>query len=161
MKKTAIAIATAASLSLFAGPLVAGSDDKEGAAATGGTTGTQEQGMTGTGTATQGQGMQQQQGMQQEQAGVDPEAILEHYDANGDGQLDEQELSIFGATAAGQQLGTTDGQQLMQRLDQDGDGAVDKQDLQQSDMLQGGGQEQDRLAPEESGTADEPRLDPE
>lgn len=131
MNKTALAIATAASLTFFAGPLMAenaeepeilenepqvtiGQPDSEAVELD------EDDAQAGA----------QEQGQAQPVA-MDADAIMQHYDANNDGELDEEELSVFGATAAGQ----VEPGQLMQRLDQDGDGTVTKDELKQSELL--------------------------
>lgn len=135
MKKTAIAIATAASLSLFAGPLLAEkADEPEDPKLTIGQPDSEAAELEDR--TAQDSAQPQGQGQGQGQAiSMDADAIMEHYDENNDGELNEEELSVFGATAAGQ--GEPD--QLMQRLDEDGDGAVTKEELKQSDMVKSQG----------------------
>lgn len=119
MNRTAIAIATAAALTFFAGPLAA-----ETGAADPGKAPELTQGQPG------GEGMGHASQM-------DADEVMQRYDMNNDGQLDEEELSIFGATAAGQQAEPQDPEEMMQRLDEDGDGNVSKEELKKSDMVKG------------------------
>lgn len=57
-----------------------------------------------------------------------PRDSFEQLDKDGDGELDEGELSNFGAPAAGPQVGdepeSDRGQRVLNMLDHDGDGAV-------------------------------------
>lgn len=146
--KTAIAIATAASLSLSAGFLSAA--DGSGS----------ESGPTEPGVSTEQQGSQKSQADQagqnqqgsasyedvhEENVGVQLqpsfEPNFERLDTNQDGELDESELDAYGATAAGQ--GDSDaqeqkqnrsqnsGDQLMDRYDTDRSGTVSEEELQQ------------------------------
>lgn len=130
MNKTAIAIATAASLALFTSPLVA---EETGVGAMAGEPEDKQ-------SQHQGKSMEhgQHQGTGMDQAGMDADAVIEHYDADGDGKLDEDELSVFGATAAGQDPMRVKGEPLIDHLDEDGDGSVSKEELQKSGVLNGG-----------------------
>lgn len=129
MNKTAIAIATAASLTFFAGPLAAEA------------TGTGAASTDSASELTQGQPHGEGMG----QANMDADQIMERYDTNNDDELNEEELSVFGATAAGQagQDQQDQGEQMMQRLDEDGDGSVTKEELKKSDMVKGEDQSMD------------------
>lgn len=163
MKKTAIAIAT--SLTFFTGSLAAATAN-EGAAAdvddspavtVGQPNSEAEQLDQGQGMAAgedqQGNKEQQVETVRAEDVKVIAEDIVVRHDKDGDGVLDEEELSAFGATAAG---GDQDSEQLMQKLDKDKSGTVDQQEIRESGMA-----EQDYLegSPEETGTIDEPQLD--
>lgn len=116
MNKTAIAIAAAASLTLFAGPLMAdtgAADTDEAPELT--------------------QGQPHGEGMGQE--GMSADEVMEQYDMDGDGELNEEELAVFGATAAGPVEEGNYGEKMMQELDEDGDGNVTKEELKKSDMV--------------------------
>lgn len=128
MNKTAIAIATAASLSFFAGPLAAASDSDSAVKTTG------QQGA-------------QSDVVEVEDAVVRAEEIIVKHDKDGDGELNEEELNVFGASAAG----GSGSQQTLEDLDKDKSGTVNSEELQDSEMMQG--------SPEETGTIDEPQLD--
>jgi hypothetical protein len=130
MKKTAIAIATAASLSLFAGPLVAGNNASTSADAgvSSGQAGASASQSGSVSTGQTGAGMGETSGAV---AGSQPD--FDQMDSNGDGQLDEDELNTYGSTAAGQGAGE-DGESMMERYDTDGDGSVSEQELQQGNM---------------------------
>lgn len=128
MNKTAIAIATAASLTFFAGPLAAEA------------TGTGAASTDSAAELTQGQPHGEGMG----QANMDADQIMEQYDTNDDGELNEDELSVSGATAAGQTGQEQEhGEKMMQRLDEDDDGAVTKEELNNSDMVKGEEQSMD------------------
>ena len=115
MNKTAIAVATAASLSLFAGPLVASDSSSTGASANTGTNPTTGQ--------VESQGNTQAGGsaasMAQTTNDPDFEPNFERLDENRDGELDENELNAFGGTAAGQNMGDAERQKLMGDFDAD------------------------------------------
>jgi hypothetical protein len=115
MNKTVIAIASAASLSLLAGPLAVAdtSDDKH-------------MEKSGSGASTS---------MDTAQV-PDPDYApdFNELDQNQDGQIDEDELNMYGSTAAGQsgQTGSQDySEDMMKRYDQDGDGSISEQEMQQ------------------------------
>lgn len=63
---------------------------------------------------------------------------FDELDRNQDGKLDEEELNVWGGTAAG---GTTEGAEdpkrtdrMLQRYDRDGDGAISKEEMEQGPM---------------------------
>lgn len=128
MKKTALAIATAASLSLFlAGPLAADSSATGAGANTG-------QGGSMTDTQSVGQSSGAMGGDQE---------TFDRLDQNGDGNLDEDELSAYGSTAAG---GSAAGDSsaggsgdMMDKMDKDGNGEVSQEEFQEGSMSQPGG----------------------
>lgn len=121
--KTAIAIATAASLSLGAG-LLSAADETDSKSQ---------------------QDSASYEDVHEENVGVQLqpsfEPNFERLDANQDGELDESELDAYGATAAGQgdseaqdqkqNRSQNSGDQLMDRYDTDRSGTVSEEELQQ------------------------------
>lgn len=71
-------------------------------------------------------------------AGASPAQSFDDLDRNQDGQLDEEELNVWGSTAAGSETdnqGDQDrGERMMQRYDHDGDGAISKDEMDQGPM---------------------------
>ena len=121
MNKTAIAIATAATLSLLAGPLLAQSSSPTSRGA--------NTGMGGSMADTESVGQSAPTGGNKE--------VFEQLDENGDGQLDETELSAYGTTAAGTGVQGTD--DLMQQLDEDQDGALSEKEFTDNAVAEPGG----------------------
>lgn len=76
---------------------------------------------------------QNQQAATQGQAGAGQR--FDELDRNQDGQLDEEELNVYGATAAGgsqQQDDSDRGERMMNTLDQNDDGKVDEEEFNQA-----------------------------
>lgn len=124
MNKTATALITAATLALASGPL--------GATATTTTT----VGSVNNTESTVGQsGSNTGSGEMDRQRTADLQQTFEQLDQDRDGQLDQEELSAYGSTAAGQSTSGTEpsdrGERLMEQLDEDRNGYVDEEELQQ------------------------------
>lgn len=114
MYKSIIAIAAAASLSLFAGPLAA-TDDMD--------------------TETE----MQQSGDPAGSGTINP--TFDRLDTDDDGSLSEEELSQYGTPSAGPSEWKTmraedRAAEMMDMVDQDGDGSVSPEELEESDIFE-------------------------
>lgn len=71
-------------------------------------------------------------------AGTQGAQSFDELDQNQDGKLDEEELNVWGSTAAGGASGDQDGkdhsERMLQRYDHDGDGAISKDEMDQGPM---------------------------
>lgn len=133
MFKTLIALVTATSLTVFAGPLAAAGDSVKSGAATGAGAATTETGASQSGKAaseSSGYGSAQK-GVIETQVQPSFEPNFERLDQNKDGQLDQDELNAYGATAAGQGTGqntqtqtSQDDTAVMERYDTNRDGGL-------------------------------------
>lgn len=124
MHKTAIAFATTAALALASGPLAATATTTTTVGSVNNTESTIGQSGSNVGDTS----------MDRERT-ADLQQIFEQLDQDGDGQLDQEELSSYGTTAAGQSTSGMEagdrGERLMEQLDADRDGYVDEEELQQ------------------------------
>lgn len=115
MNRTAITIATVATLSFSATALAAGNDAS-----------------TGAGDPEKAETAHQAEVLDESSEPAITQADFDELDRNQDGKLDEDELSAYGSTAAGQAGGDAEsGEKMLDRLDQDGDGAISQEELQQ------------------------------
>lgn len=111
MKKTALALATAATLAFATAPVFAGESNNKAP-------GTQSEVL-----GSPGQDMAQDSG----------QTSFDDLDRNGDDRLDESELNAYGSTAAGgTQSDAQSGEQILEQLDEDGDGSVSREEMQMS-----------------------------
>lgn len=77
-------------------------------------------------------------GSQGTTAGTQRAQSFDELDQNQDGKLDEEELNVWGSTAAGAASNNQDdkdhGERMLQRYDHDGDGAISKDEMEQGPM---------------------------
>lgn len=75
-------------------------------------------------------------GSQGTTAGTQRTQSFDELDQNQDGKLDEEELNVWGSTAAGadNQDDKDHGERMLQRYDRDDDGAISKDEMEQGPM---------------------------
>lgn len=137
MTKTRIAMAIAASLTLFAAPLAAeNAGTGDGGQAAKESPGAAQENTSQGGDAEDLPGLtaEDQEAFNQT-ISMDAEQAMREFDLDDDGELSEAELTVFGATAGGYPPETDPGKKLLEELDQDDDGTVNEEELARSELI--------------------------